>query len=100
MKEGNKFGAHRVLEPKGVLPQPAWRIENTMERTGLALKLKAESMRRAARSRRRPRDAAGSRAGLGGLGLPVKNPIPVVRIEAHQDALVRFDDGAPDRGRI
>jgi L-erythro-3,5-diaminohexanoate dehydrogenase len=31
MKEGDRFGAHRVLEPKGVLPQPAWRIDNTME---------------------------------------------------------------------
>ncbi len=31
MREGNKFGAHRVLEPKGVLPQPAWQIDNTME---------------------------------------------------------------------
>ena len=31
MKEGNKFGAHRVIEPKGVLPQPAWKIDNTME---------------------------------------------------------------------
>jgi L-erythro-3,5-diaminohexanoate dehydrogenase len=31
MKEGNKFGAHRVIEPTGVLPQPAWRIDNTME---------------------------------------------------------------------
>ena len=30
MKEGNKFGAHRVLEPKGVLPQPAWKVDNTM----------------------------------------------------------------------
>ena len=31
MKEGNKFGAHRVIEPQGVLPQPAWQIDNTME---------------------------------------------------------------------
>jgi L-erythro-3,5-diaminohexanoate dehydrogenase len=31
MKVGNKFGAHRVIEPKGVLPQPAWQIDNTME---------------------------------------------------------------------
>ena len=31
MKQGNKYGAHRVLEPKGVLPQPAWKIDNTME---------------------------------------------------------------------
>ena len=30
MKEGNKFGAHRVLEPNGVLPQPAWKVDNTM----------------------------------------------------------------------
>lgn len=31
MKEGNKFGSHRVLEPKGVLPQPAWKLDNNME---------------------------------------------------------------------
>jgi L-erythro-3,5-diaminohexanoate dehydrogenase len=31
MREGNKFGAHRVLEPLGVLPQPAWKVDNTME---------------------------------------------------------------------
>ncbi len=28
---GCKFGTHRVLEPHGVLPQPAWRIDNSME---------------------------------------------------------------------
>ncbi len=31
MKHGNRYGAHRVIEPKGVLPQPAWKIDNTME---------------------------------------------------------------------
>lgn len=31
MKKGNPFGTHRVLEPKGVLPQPALKIDNTME---------------------------------------------------------------------
>src|SRR5687767_9801546 len=31
MKKGNKYGLHRVLEPVGVLPQPAWKIDNTME---------------------------------------------------------------------
>jgi L-erythro-3,5-diaminohexanoate dehydrogenase len=31
MKEGNKYGAHRVIEPKGVLPQPAWKIDNNMD---------------------------------------------------------------------
>lgn len=28
---GCKYGTHRVLEPKGVLPQAAWRLDNTME---------------------------------------------------------------------
>ncbi len=31
MKKGCKFGTHRVIEPKGLLPQPAERIDNTME---------------------------------------------------------------------
>ncbi len=31
MKQGCKFGTHRVLEPVGTLPQPALRIDNTME---------------------------------------------------------------------
>lgn len=30
MKKGNPYGTHRVLEPLGVLPQPAWKIDNTM----------------------------------------------------------------------
>ena len=30
-KKGNKYGTHRVIEPKGVLPQPANRIDNSME---------------------------------------------------------------------
>ncbi len=25
------YGVHRVIEPKGVLPQPAWKIDNTMD---------------------------------------------------------------------
>ncbi|MBE6082131.1 MULTISPECIES: L-erythro-3,5-diaminohexanoate dehydrogenase [Tissierellales] len=31
MKKGNPYGIHRVLEPKGVLPQPALKIDNNME---------------------------------------------------------------------
>ncbi|MBK9442656.1 MAG: zinc-binding dehydrogenase [Comamonadaceae bacterium] len=31
MKHGSPYGIHRVLEPKGVLPQGAWKLENTME---------------------------------------------------------------------
>ncbi len=30
-KVGHRLGVHRVLEPKGVLPQPAWKIDNNME---------------------------------------------------------------------
>ncbi len=29
---GNKFGTHRVIEPKGVLPQPAVRVDNDMSK--------------------------------------------------------------------
>lgn len=31
MKKGNRFGTHRVLEPAGVLPQPALRVDNNMD---------------------------------------------------------------------
>lgn len=31
MKHGSPYGIHRVLEPQGVLPQGAWKIDNTME---------------------------------------------------------------------
>ncbi|HZJ74032.1 MAG TPA: L-erythro-3,5-diaminohexanoate dehydrogenase [Perlabentimonas sp.] len=31
MKKGNKYGTHRVIEPKGVLPQPADKIDNNMD---------------------------------------------------------------------
>ncbi len=29
-KKGNKYGIHRVLEPEGVLPQPALRLDNDL----------------------------------------------------------------------
>ncbi len=31
MKKGCPYGTHRVIEPKGVFPQPAWKIDNTMD---------------------------------------------------------------------
>lgn len=31
MKKGCPYGTHRVIEPKGVLPQPAFKIDNDME---------------------------------------------------------------------
>ena len=30
-KHGNKYGVHRVIEPKGILPQPANKIDNNMD---------------------------------------------------------------------
>jgi len=30
MKKGNKYGTHRVIEPLGVLPQPAIKVDNTI----------------------------------------------------------------------
>ena len=30
MKHGSPYGTHRVLEPLGVMPQPAWRLDNAM----------------------------------------------------------------------
>lgn len=31
MRKGCPYGTHRVIEPKGLLPQPAWKIDNRME---------------------------------------------------------------------
>ena len=31
MRHGSPYGTHRVIEPQGVLPQGAWKIDNTME---------------------------------------------------------------------
>ena len=31
MKTGSPYGTHRVLEPLGVLPQGAWKVDNTMQ---------------------------------------------------------------------
>ncbi|MDR2056914.1 MAG: L-erythro-3,5-diaminohexanoate dehydrogenase [Dysgonamonadaceae bacterium] len=31
MKKGCRYGTHRVIEPKGTLPQPAFRLDNTMD---------------------------------------------------------------------
>ena len=30
--KGNKYGAHRVIEPQGVLTQAAWKVDNDMEK--------------------------------------------------------------------
>ncbi|MDD4657576.1 MAG: L-erythro-3,5-diaminohexanoate dehydrogenase [Eubacteriales bacterium] len=28
---GNRYGTHRTIEPKGTLPQPSWKLDNSME---------------------------------------------------------------------
>ena len=30
--KGNKYGTHRVIEPKGVLTQAAWKVDNDMSK--------------------------------------------------------------------
>lgn len=30
MKTGCKYGTHRVIEPTGTLPQPAYKVDSTM----------------------------------------------------------------------
>jgi len=32
VQDGDPFGTHRSLEPKGALPQPAWRVDNDFSR--------------------------------------------------------------------
>lgn len=31
MRPGHRYGLHRVLDPIGTMPQPAWKIDNSME---------------------------------------------------------------------
>ena len=31
MKQGHKYGVHRVISPEGVLPQPADKLDNNMD---------------------------------------------------------------------
>ena len=33
--KGNKYGTHRVIEPKGVLTQAAWKVDNDMSKVCL-----------------------------------------------------------------
>ena len=28
---GNRYGTHRAIEPKGSLPQPAWKLDNSVD---------------------------------------------------------------------
>ncbi len=37
-KHGNKYGTHRVIEPVGVLPQPANKLNNNMDEISTPLR--------------------------------------------------------------
>lgn len=43
-KKGCSLGTHRVLEPKGVLPQPATKIDNDMEIYDNEIRIKVETL--------------------------------------------------------
>jgi L-erythro-3,5-diaminohexanoate dehydrogenase len=59
LKKGCSYGTHRVLEPKGVLPQAAWKIDNTMEIYDNEVLIDVEMLNIDAASFRQIHDAAG-----------------------------------------
>ncbi len=44
MTTGCPYGTHRVLEPRGVLPQPAWRIDNETEPLANEIRVDVETL--------------------------------------------------------
>ena len=44
MKKGNKYGTHRVIEPKGALPQTAYKISNDMELFDNEIRIAVDSL--------------------------------------------------------
>src|SRR5215813_2476847 len=63
---GDPLGSHRVLEPEGVLPQPAWRLDNdTARRFETEIHLEVETLNIDAASFRQLEAAsAGSEEGI------------------------------------
>lgn len=63
--EASPYGVHRALEPKGALPQPAWRVDNDFSRLfrGEAL-LAVETLNVDAASFRQMEEAAGGPDGV------------------------------------
>lgn len=59
MKKGCPYGTHRVLEPKGVMPQAAWRLDNTMECYDNELLIDVDMLNIDAASFRQIKDQAG-----------------------------------------
>lgn len=56
---GNPYGTHRVIEPKGSLPQPAWRLDNSPEIWDNELLIDVETLNVDAASFRQISDEAG-----------------------------------------
>src|SRR5262245_29158151 len=63
---GDPLGRHRVIEPAGALPQPAWRLDNDFHRifSGEML-LSVQTLNIDAASFRQMAEAAGGDAGVG-----------------------------------
>ncbi len=59
MEKGCPFGSHRVLEPKGTLPQAAWKLDNTMEPWDNELLIDVDKLNIDAASFRQIREEAG-----------------------------------------
>ncbi len=49
MIKGCKYGTHRVIEPKGVLPQPALKIDNVYIEKGVLAKSNGELVEKVVR---------------------------------------------------
>ena len=59
MKQGCPYGSHRVIEPEGVLPQAAWKLDNTMEPADNELLIDVDTLNIDAASFRQIREEAG-----------------------------------------
>lgn len=59
MKQSCPFGSHRVIEPEGVLPQAAWKLDNTMEPWDNEVLIDVDTLNIDAASFRQIREEAG-----------------------------------------
>ncbi len=59
MKQSCPFGSHRVIDPPGVLPQAAWKLDNTMEPWDNELLIDVDTLNIDAASFRQIREEAG-----------------------------------------
>lgn len=67
MQTGCPYGSHRVLEPIGVLPQSAWKLDSTMPIYENELLIDVEMLNIDAASFRQMREQAGTEEGIAAL---------------------------------